>query len=139
MSTDDGRTWQKVASPIAGQGGATAQATFDNEQGPIVADPTSNYLYDVYAAGPRVLERRDQVIEGMEALLAPGYQANPDASPIAGEAIGGAIYSMIYEQVRHGAVQNLQELAPLATYVALAPFIGVEEACAVANGDGRGR
>lgn len=51
MSTDDGRTWQKVASPIAGQGGATAQATFDNEQGPIVADPTSNYLYDVYAAG----------------------------------------------------------------------------------------
>jgi hypothetical protein len=51
MSTDDGKTWQKVASPIAGQGGATAQATFDNEQGPIVADPTSNYLYDVYAAG----------------------------------------------------------------------------------------
>jgi len=94
---------------------------------------------DVYAAGPRVLERRDQVIEGMEALLAPGYEANPDASPIASEAIGGAIYAMIYEQVRRGDVQSLQELAPLATYVALAPFIGVEEACAVANGDGRGR
>jgi hypothetical protein len=46
---------------------------------------------------------------------------------------------MIYEQVRRGAIRNLQELAPLATYMALAPFIGVEEACAVANGDGRGR
>jgi len=50
-STDDGQTWQKVSSPIAGQGGNTGQATFDNIQGPIVADPTSNYLYDVYAAG----------------------------------------------------------------------------------------
>lgn len=94
---------------------------------------------DVYAAGHRVLERRDQVIEGMEALLVPGYQANPDVSPIAGEAIGGAIYSLIYEQVRRGAVDQLQELAPLATYVTLAPFIGVEDACAIANGDGRSR
>lgn len=94
---------------------------------------------DVYAAGRRVLERRDQVIEGMEALLVPGYQINPDASPIAGEAIGGAIYSMIYDQVRRGSARNLQELAPLAAYVTLAPFVGVEEACAVANGDGRGR
>jgi len=94
---------------------------------------------DVYAAGHRVLERRDQVIEGMEALLVPGYRANPNVSPIAGEAIAGAIYSLIYEQVRRDAVAHLQELAPLATYVTLAPFIGVEEACAIANGDGRGR
>jgi AcrR family transcriptional regulator len=94
---------------------------------------------DVYAAGRRVLERRDQVIEGMEALLVPGYQANPSVSPIAGEAIAGAIYSLIYEQVRRDAVERLQELAPLATYVTLAPFVGVEEACAIANGDGRGR
>lgn len=50
-STDDGLTWQKVSSPIAGQGGATGQATFDNIQGPIVADPAGNHLYDVYAAG----------------------------------------------------------------------------------------
>ncbi|HEY6961631.1 MAG TPA: hypothetical protein VI408_07065 [Gaiellaceae bacterium] len=51
MSTDDGRTWQTVSSPIAGQGGATGAATFNNIAGPIVADPNSNYLYDVYAAG----------------------------------------------------------------------------------------
>jgi hypothetical protein len=50
-STDDGRTWEKVASPISGQGGNTGAATFNNDQGPIVADPNSNYLYDVYAAG----------------------------------------------------------------------------------------
>jgi len=92
---------------------------------------------DVYAAGRRVLERRDQVIEGMQALLVPGYELEPNASPLAAEAIGGAIYSMIYDQVRRGAVESMQEIAPLATYITLAPFIGAEEACAVANSDGR--
>jgi hypothetical protein len=51
QSTDDGRTWHKVSSPIPGQGANTGKATFNNDQGPIVADPNSDYLYDVYAAG----------------------------------------------------------------------------------------
>jgi hypothetical protein len=50
-STDDGATWRKVSSPIPGQGRSTGDATFNNEQGPIVADPTSNTLLDIYAAG----------------------------------------------------------------------------------------
>lgn len=51
QSTDDGRTWHNVSSPITGQGSDTGKATFNNIQGPIVADPNSSYLYDVYAAG----------------------------------------------------------------------------------------
>src|SRR5205823_11276687 len=51
QSTDDGRTWHKVSSPITGQGSDTGKATFNNDQGPIVADPNSDYLYDVYASG----------------------------------------------------------------------------------------
>jgi len=94
---------------------------------------------DVYAAGKRAMEQRDRVMESMEALLVPGFERNPDASPIAAEAIGGAIYSMIYDQVRRGGAESMQEIAPLATYITLAPFIGAEEACAVANGEGRGR
>lgn len=94
---------------------------------------------DVYAAGGRALEQRDQVMKGMEMLLAPGYERRPDASPIAAEAIGGAIYSMIYERVQRGEVERVQEVGPLATYVALAPFLGATEACAIANGDARGR
>jgi hypothetical protein len=50
-STDDGATWRSVSSPIPGQGGATGDATFNNTQGPIVADPTSSALLDIYAAG----------------------------------------------------------------------------------------
>ncbi len=94
---------------------------------------------DVYAAGKRALEQRDRVMESMEALLVPGYERKPDASPIAAEAIGGAIYSMIYDQVKRGGAASMGEIAPLATYVTLAPFIGAEEACAVANGEGRPR
>jgi AcrR family transcriptional regulator len=94
---------------------------------------------DVYAAGKRALAQRDQIIEGMEGLLAPGYERRPEVSPIAAEAIGGAIYSMIYRQVKRAGAESMQEIAPLATFIALAPFIGAEEACAVANGDGRGR
>jgi AcrR family transcriptional regulator len=94
---------------------------------------------DVYAAGKRALEQRDHVMQSMEALLVPGYEREPKASPVAAEAIGGAIYSMIYDQIKRGGAETMQEIAPLATYVTLAPFIGAEEACAVANGDGRGR
>ena len=50
-SDDDGFTWQNVGDPIVGQGGATADATFNNAEGPIKADPFTHYVYDIYAAG----------------------------------------------------------------------------------------
>ncbi len=50
-SDDDGMTWTKVGSPIVGQGGATGDATFNNTQGPLVADPFTHNVYDVYTAG----------------------------------------------------------------------------------------
>jgi AcrR family transcriptional regulator len=92
---------------------------------------------DVYAAGRRALEQRNQVMEGMGVLLAQGYEVNPEASPIAAEAIGGAIYALTYDQVLAGGAESLPEIAPLATYIALTPFLGPAEAVRVANGDGR--
>jgi hypothetical protein len=50
-STNDGQTWNKVGSPVMGQGGTTAGSTFNNSHGPIVADPTSSYIYQPFAAG----------------------------------------------------------------------------------------
>jgi AcrR family transcriptional regulator len=92
---------------------------------------------DVYAAGRRALEQRDQVMEGMSMLLSQGYELEPEASPIAAEAIGGAVYALTYDQVLEGGVESLPEIAPLATYIALTPFLGPAEAVRVANGDGR--
>ena len=50
-SDDDGYTWKKVGDPIVGQDGATGDATFNNTQGPIVADPHTHNVYDIYSAG----------------------------------------------------------------------------------------
>jgi hypothetical protein len=50
-SDDDGFTWQKEGNPIVAQGSITGAATFNNDQGPIVADPTTHTVYDIYAAG----------------------------------------------------------------------------------------
>jgi hypothetical protein len=57
-STDDGRTWTKVASPIPGQGPVTGDATFNNSIGPIVADPTTpGLVYQPYAAGEASVQK----------------------------------------------------------------------------------
>jgi hypothetical protein len=50
-SSDDGRTWSQSGSPINGQGKTTADSTFNNDEGPLVADPTTGNLYDVFASG----------------------------------------------------------------------------------------
>jgi hypothetical protein len=50
-SDDDGLTWNRVGDPVVGQGPATGNATFNNINGPIVADRFTHNLYDIYAAG----------------------------------------------------------------------------------------
>lgn len=50
-SDDGGVTWKRITSPLTGQGPLTGQSTFNNIQGPIVADPNSNNVYDIYASG----------------------------------------------------------------------------------------
>jgi hypothetical protein len=50
-SDDDGFTWRRVGDPVVGQGPATGEATFNNDQGPIVADRFTHNVYDIYAAG----------------------------------------------------------------------------------------
>src|SRR6058998_3214646 len=50
-SDDDGFTWTRIGDPITGQGSLTAMSTFNNDQGPIVADPTTHSVFAIYAAG----------------------------------------------------------------------------------------
>jgi AcrR family transcriptional regulator len=83
---------------------------------------------EMFTVGREALRRRDSVMEGLEALLTPGYQLAPDTPPIVAEAIGGAIYALIHDQVKSKGPESLPELAPTATYMTLAPFLGAEEA-----------
>ena len=57
-STNDGRSWTRVASPIVGQGRVTGNATFNNSIGPIVADPNdASVVYQPYASGEASVQK----------------------------------------------------------------------------------
>jgi AcrR family transcriptional regulator len=87
---------------------------------------------EVYTAGERALEQRETVTESMEALLAVGFELKPEAPTLAPEAIGGALYALLYDRVRREGVEGLPELLPATTYITLAPFLGAEGAYAAA-------
>lgn len=89
---------------------------------------------EMYAAGKRALDQREVVTEGMEGLLTPGYELKPDTPPIAAEAVGGALYSLLYDQVNKKGPETLPDLVPTLVYVTLAPFLEAEDAYEVAVG-----
>jgi AcrR family transcriptional regulator len=89
---------------------------------------------EMYAAGKRALDQREVVTEGMEGLLAPGYELKPGTPPIAAEAIGGALYSLLYNHVNKSGPETLPDLVPTLVYVTLAPFLEAEQAYEVAVG-----
>jgi AcrR family transcriptional regulator len=89
---------------------------------------------EMYAAGKRALDQREIVTEGMEGLLAPGYELKPDTPPIAAEAVGGALYELLYDHVNKKGPETLPDLVPTLVYVTLAPFLEAEDAYEVAVG-----
>jgi AcrR family transcriptional regulator len=96
-------------------------------------------LVGVYAAGPQARRRRDRVIDSLVAMLLPGFAENPDAPPIAGEAVGATVYALMREQLRGEGPEGLMAVVPLATYLTLVGFVGPERALAVANDRGQRR
>jgi hypothetical protein len=51
--------------------------------------------------------------------------------------MAGGIATLAYRAIRDGGPETLPALAPLATYITLAPYLGAQEACRLANGSGR--
>jgi len=89
---------------------------------------------EMYAAGKRALDQREVVTEGMEGLLIPGYELKPETPAIAAEAIGGALYSLLYDHVNKKGPETLPNIVPTLVYVTLAPFLEAKEAYEVAVG-----
>jgi hypothetical protein len=96
-------------------------------------------VIEAYAAGPAAVELREETLRPLEVVLAEGRAQAPQVSSLHLEAIVGGIYGLAYRQIRRSGAESLPNLAPVCTYFTLAPLIGPEEACAAANGDGRGR
>lgn len=92
---------------------------------------------DLYAAGPEALARRDESLRTLAEVVDEGRQGSPQVPALATEAILGGVYALAYRQLREGAADSLPGLAPICAYLTLAPFVGAEAACEVANGHDR--
>ncbi len=88
---------------------------------------------EIFGAGTRALEQREKVTELMEGLLRHGYEVNPDVPQITAEAIGGALYTLFYDHVKQKGAERLAEIVPPVVYVTLVPFLGADEAYALAT------
>ncbi|HEV7585155.1 MAG TPA: TetR/AcrR family transcriptional regulator [Solirubrobacteraceae bacterium] len=66
-------------------------------------------------------------------LLAPGNGEGDGLPVIAGEAIAGAVFEIIAEEIVRGHTETLPGLLPLVSYIALAPFIGPAVAAEIAR------
>ncbi len=96
-------------------------------------------IVEVHAAGEQALRRHEESVAAIGRLLEPGYELAPDTPPVASETIGFAIDTLLYDAIRAGGGPKVRAVAPTATYLALAPFIGATDACAVANDSGQPR
>jgi AcrR family transcriptional regulator len=87
----------------------------------------------LFAGGIDGFYRHEQATDRFGAVLDGGYRERPDASPIVGEAVRGSVAALIYQELRRRGPERLYEVAGIASFVALAPFVGADRACALAN------
>jgi AcrR family transcriptional regulator len=102
----------------------------------LASEPEWSYMamVEIFAAGPRARARRDRTIELFTDLVEPGRALDASITPVMIEALGGAVYSLMYNQIRSRGAERLPEILPATVFVLLAPFIGNRKAVAVANG-----
>jgi hypothetical protein len=92
-SDDDGLTFKQVADPVVGQDGTTADATFNNVQGKLIADHHSGNVYDIYAAGETgVLKGRtftpNHIIVSRSSDMGKSWTANVAFTAPPGTSLG---------------------------------------------------
>jgi len=85
------------------------------------------------SGGTAALSLCETLTASCETLLAGGYRLSPWTPPIASEAIGASVAAAFHEYVQEGRADRLYELAPVATFLALAPFVSNAQATAIAT------
>lgn len=87
----------------------------------------------IFSGGGQGLDRHGDATTRFGAVLRGGYRERRDVSPIVGEAISGSIAALVYQEIRRHGAERLYEVAGIASFIALAPFVGADEACRLAN------
>ena len=88
---------------------------------------------DVHLGSRLVVDVREQLLTTAQAFFAEGFREHDEVPSIAGEAIAAAIDALLFDQIANWGSASLYETAPIATYLVLVPFVGVDEACAIAT------
>jgi AcrR family transcriptional regulator len=92
-------------------------------------------LLDALVATEHTARRSVAGVDAFAQLLTPGLgQANGlSPSPVTVEAIAGGLFDLCLHYALSGRLRELPELTTSATYIALAPFLGGEEAARIAT------
>jgi AcrR family transcriptional regulator len=91
-------------------------------------------LVDGLIATPHTAERSHDGVTALAGMLVPGMEQTRGFSPpaVTVEAIAGGLFDLCLRYALAGRIRELPELVPAATYIALVPFLGGEEAAHVA-------
>jgi AcrR family transcriptional regulator len=92
-------------------------------------------LLHMLIATPRTAERANAGITEYLSVLEPGFEETSEhrrPPAITVEAIGGALFELMYSCVMRDRIHEMPSMTKHATYVSLAPFIGSTEAAKVA-------
>lgn len=91
-------------------------------------------MVESYVAGDFAIEQRNLGLQSLGLLFENNTTEWQLTAPIVYELIAGGMTRLLYLELTRGGPQALPALAPMLSYLALAPFIGADEACEVANG-----
>ena len=83
---------------------------------------------EIFAAGPAGVRRRAALMGSFAEVLARHAPPSRQPCPLVAEAIVGAVWGIVHHHVVHGRTRSLPALAGHASYIALAPILGAEQA-----------
>jgi AcrR family transcriptional regulator len=103
----------------------------------LAAEPSFAHvaLVDALVATTRTAERSTAGVSAFAQMLVPGADGAAGGrtpSDVTIEAIVGGIFNLCLHYALEGRIRELPELTVSATYIALAPFVGSEEAARIA-------
>jgi AcrR family transcriptional regulator len=101
--------------------------------GLVAAFPALAYvrIVECYAAGPVAVRGTEELLRTVALFLEEGYSYSERGEVLpktVSLAIAGAIFELIYRLVAKGDAASVPRHLPLLAYIALAPFLGTEEA-----------
>ena len=97
-------------------------------------------LLDALIATQHTARSSSAGVDAFAQMLAPGLERSESSGPpaVAVDAIAGGLFDLCLHYALAGRIRELPELTVSATYIALAPFLGGEEAARVATDLPRG-